>query len=94
MNNEEKQVTTVFIEGQSPKVGSSRVKVSSPYEKDTVRTLVEDRDTSITRQEEREHRLQCLKMATVVAGRGDPKEDPYHVVKFAKRFWRFVQEGK
>jgi len=94
MSNEEKQAATVFIEGQLPKVGSNRVKASSPYEKDTTRTFVEDRDTSITRHQEREHRLQCLKMATVVAGHGDPKEDPYHVVKFAKRFWRFVQEGK
>jgi hypothetical protein len=94
MSNEEKQATTVFIEGQSPKVASNRVKVSSPYEKDAVTSFTEDCDASITRHQEREHRLQCLKMATSWAGHGDPRENPYEVVKFAKRFWQFVREGK
>jgi hypothetical protein len=95
MNDKEKQSSTVFIEGHPTSTGPTSVRVSSPYEKDIMKTFVEDRDTSVTRQQERDHRLQCLKMATVVVGHGDPpKEDPYHVVKFAKRFWRFVQEGK
>ena len=89
MSDEEK-ITSVFIQG------SPAVKVASPYEnKDMLSTFAEDRDVSVTRQKERDHRLECLKMATALAGvRATSKEDPYHVVKFAKRFWRFVQEGK
>jgi len=90
MSDEEK-IASVFIQGEP-----ADIKVASPYEgKDMSTTFSEDRDTSVTRQKERDHRLECLKMATVLAGmRATAKEDPYHVVKFAKRFWRFVQEGK
>ena len=95
MSDEEKQSPTVFVEGAPISGASQRVRVASPYEKDILKTFSEDRDTSVTRQKERDHRLECLKMATALAGaRATSKEDPYCVVKFAKRFWEFVQEGK
>ena len=95
MSDEEKQEATVFVEGVPLRDDAQSAMATSPYEKDIKKTFVEVRGTSVTRQQEREHRLQCLKMATGLAGvRSVAKEEPYYVVKFAKRFWRFVQEGK
>ena len=95
MSDEEKQSATVFVEGAPICEDTQSVRVASPYEKDALRAFSEARDTSVTRQKERDHRLECLKMATGLVGtRATSKEDPYCVVKFAKRFWEFVQEGK
>ena len=91
MSNEEKQVTTVFIEGQLPKVETSRIRVPSPYERDTSKSSTREQDTSVTRQQEREHRLHCLKMA--VSAVQEPDQGSNEVINLAKRFWQFVREG-
>ncbi len=48
------------------------------------------KDQSITREVEREHRLECLRIAAMSSNTG--AADP--IVDNAKRFWEFIREGK
>ncbi len=89
MNKEEK-ISSVFIEGEP-----AGIKPSSPYARFAYDNLKEEanqpsKDRSITRETEREHRLACLRMATMM--NNTASADP--IIACAKRFWEFVREGK
>ncbi len=89
MSNEEK-TSTVFIEGQPASINPS-----SPYARfahDNLRETVQkvSKDKSITRETEREHRLACLRMATMASNTSSAEP----IIECAKRFWEFIREGK